>query len=119
MYAESHWRYHPLKRYYTCSCSRLRHQPHQTVRKCSLTFPPKNGIVTFYANATNKYGGTEKTWGWCPPFSWYLGYLRYNVLMAWAIRTIYTSKCVQMDAHQLPKTSKFYSICNKCDMHKP
>jgi len=38
--------------------------------------------------------------------------------MAWAIRTIYTSKCVQMDPQQLPKTSKYYSICNKCDMQK-
>src|SRR6218665_1148420 len=38
--------------------------------------------------------------------------------MAWAIRTIYTSRCVQMDPQQLPKTSKFYSICNKCDMQK-
>jgi len=38
--------------------------------------------------------------------------------MAWAIRTIYTSKCVQMGPQQLPKTSKFYSICNKCDMQK-
>src|SRR6218665_2112547 len=29
---------------------------------------------------------------------------------------MYTSKCVQMDSHQLPKTSKFYSIGKKCDM---
>ena len=38
--------------------------------------------------------------------------------MAWAIRTIYTSKCVQMDPQQLPETSKFYSIFNKRDMQK-
>jgi len=36
--------------------------------------------------------------------------------MAWTIRTIYTSKCVQMDPQQLSKTSKFYSICNMCNM---
>jgi len=38
--------------------------------------------------------------------------------MAWAIRTIYSSKCVQMDPQQLPETSTFYFICNKCDMQK-
>src|SRR6218665_1874236 len=38
--------------------------------------------------------------------------------MAWAITTIYTSKCAQMDPQQLPKTSKFYSICKKCDIEK-
>jgi len=38
--------------------------------------------------------------------------------MEWAIITIYTSKCVQMDPQQLPKTSKLCSICNKCDMQK-
>jgi len=38
--------------------------------------------------------------------------------MAWAIITIYTSKYVQMDPQQLTKMSKFYSICNKCDMQK-
>ena len=42
--------------------------------------------------------------GWYPPPR-YLGYLRYNVLMAWAIITIYTSKFVKMDPQQLPKTS--------------
>ena len=47
-----------------------------------------------------------------------IGY-RYNFLMAWAIRTTYTSKCVKMDPQQLPKTSKFYSKCNKCDIEKP
>ena len=26
--------------------------------------------------------------------------------------------CVQIDPQQLPKTSKFYSLCNKCDMQK-
>src|SRR6218665_615313 len=39
--------------------------------------------------------------------------------MVWATRTIYTSTCVQMDPQQLPKMSKFYSICNKCNMQKP
>jgi len=38
--------------------------------------------------------------------------------MAWAIVTIYTSKCAQMDSKQLPKTSKFYSKCKKCDTEK-
>jgi len=65
---------------------------------------------------TNKYGTVDKLGGgmhhlWVPRVSY-----RYNVLMASAIRTIYTSKCVQMDPEQLPETSTFYSICNKCDM---
>jgi len=38
--------------------------------------------------------------------------------MAWAIITIYTSKCAQVDPQQLPKTSKFYSKCKKCDIEK-
>src|SRR6218665_4094884 len=38
--------------------------------------------------------------------------------MAWAIITIYTSKCAQMDPQQLPKTSKFYSRFKKCDIEK-
>src|SRR6218665_2309975 len=38
--------------------------------------------------------------------------------MAWAIITIYTSKCAQMDPQQLSKTSKFYSRCKKCDIRK-
>jgi len=38
--------------------------------------------------------------------------------MAWATRTIYTSKCVQMDPKQLSKMSKFYSLCNKFVMQK-
>src|SRR6218665_2858824 len=38
--------------------------------------------------------------------------------MAWAIITIYTCKCAQMDPQQLPKTSKFYSRCKKCDIEK-
>src|SRR6218665_2456544 len=38
--------------------------------------------------------------------------------MAWAIITIYTSKCVQMDSQQLLKTSKFYSRSKKCDIEK-
>jgi len=38
--------------------------------------------------------------------------------MAWAIITIYTSKCAHMDPQQLLKTSKFYSKCKKCDIKK-
>jgi len=38
--------------------------------------------------------------------------------MAWAIITIYTSKCAQMDPQQLLKTSKVYSRCKKCDIEK-
>src|SRR6218665_2792688 len=38
--------------------------------------------------------------------------------MAWAIITIYTSKCAQMNPQQLLKTSKFYSRCKKCDIEK-
>src|SRR6218665_1693260 len=48
----------------------------------------------------------------------YLGYLRYNFLMAWAIITIYTFKCVQLDPQQLPKAYFLNSRCNKCDMQK-
>src|SRR6218665_87112 len=45
-----------------------------------------------------------------------LGYLRYNILMAWAIITIYTSKCAEMDPQQLLNRSIFYSRCKKCDI---
>src|SRR6218665_1820998 len=38
--------------------------------------------------------------------------------MAWAIITIYISKCAQMNPQQLSKTSKFYSRCKKCDIEK-
>ena len=38
--------------------------------------------------------------------------------MAWAIITIYTSKCAQMDSQQLLKASKFYSRCKQCDIEK-
>jgi len=38
--------------------------------------------------------------------------------MAWDIITIYTSKCTKMDPQQLPKTSKFYSKCKRCDIEK-
>ena len=38
--------------------------------------------------------------------------------MALAIITIYTSQCAQMNPQQLPKTSKFYSKCKKCDIEK-
>src|SRR6218665_788532 len=96
MHAESHWRYHTFERYYTCSCSRLRHKAHQKVRKCSLTFPLKNGIITIYENCTNKYGRVDKLGGWYPPPG-YLEYLKYSFLMLRAIITIYTSKCVQLE----------------------
>jgi len=36
--------------------------------------------------------------------------------MAWAITTIYTSKCAQMDPQQLTETSQFYSRFKKCDI---
>jgi len=39
--------------------------------------------------------------------------------MAWAIITIYTSKCEQMNPQQLPKTSKVYSKFKKYDIEKP
>jgi len=118
MYAESHWRYHTFERYYTCSCSKLRHKAHQKVWKCSLVFPLKNGIVISYENCTNKYGRVEKLRGWYPPLGTYIGYLMYNFVMVWAIIAIYTSKCVQMYPQQLSKTSKLYSRCKKCDMQK-
>jgi len=38
--------------------------------------------------------------------------------MAWAIITIYTSECAQMDPQQPPKTSQFYSRCKKFDIEK-
>src|SRR6218665_3885110 len=38
--------------------------------------------------------------------------------MAWAIITIYISKCAKMNPQQLPKTSKFYSRWKKCDIEK-
>src|SRR6218665_540284 len=38
--------------------------------------------------------------------------------MAWAIITMYTSKCAQMDPQQLLETSKFYSRSKKCDIEK-
>ena len=42
---------------------------------------------------------------------WYLGYLRYNFLMTMAMRTIFTSKCVQMDPmQQLPKMLIFFHM---------
>src|SRR6218665_1413847 len=45
-------------------------------------------------------------------------YFRYNFSMAWPTRTIYTSKCAQLDPLQLPEMSKFYSICSKCVMQR-
>src|SRR6218665_908017 len=50
IYAKSHWKYHTFKGYYICSSSKLRHKAHQKVRKCGITFPLRNGIVTFYEN---------------------------------------------------------------------
>src|SRR6218665_2390668 len=38
--------------------------------------------------------------------------------MAWAIITIYISKCVQMNPPQLPKMSKFYFRSKKCGIEK-
>jgi len=38
--------------------------------------------------------------------------------MAWAIITIFISKCAQMNPQQLPKTSKFYSKFKKCEIEK-
>jgi len=38
--------------------------------------------------------------------------------MAWAIKTIYISKYAQMNPQQPPKTSKFYSKFEKCDIEK-
>src|SRR6218665_3369272 len=55
IYAESHWKYHTFEGYYICSFSKLRHKVNQKVRKCSLTFPLGNGIVTFYENCTNSF----------------------------------------------------------------
>jgi len=64
IYAESHWKYHTFDRSLLfCSCSKLRHKTSQNVRKCSLTFPLKNGIVTFYENFTNKYAIVDKLRG--------------------------------------------------------
>src|SRR6218665_1111638 len=38
--------------------------------------------------------------------------------MTWAIITINTSKCAQMDPQQPLKTSKFYSRCKRIDIEK-
>src|SRR6218665_836980 len=38
--------------------------------------------------------------------------------MAWAIITIYISKCAKMNSQKLPETSKFYARCKKCDIEK-
>ena len=112
MYAKSHWKYHTFEGYYICSFSKLRHKVHQKVWKCNLTFPLRNGVVTFYENCTNNMLQSIIYGGWYQPPG-YPRYLRYNFWMAWAIRTIYTSKCAQMDPQQLLRTSKFYSICKK------
>ena len=104
IYAEAHWKYHTFEGSYTCTCSfsKLRHKAYQKVWKCSLTFPLKNGIVTFYENCTNKYVTVDKLGGWYPPplltrlVVPYM-YIRYNFWMAWAIITISTSKCAKMD----------------------
>ena len=120
IYAKSHWKYHTFEGYYICSFSELRHKIHQQVRKCSLTFHLNNGIVTFYANCTNKYGWVDNLrlgW-WYPPFG-HLGYLRYNFLMAWAIITIYTSKCAHMDPQQLQKRQNLITDAKSVICKKP
>src|SRR6218665_726690 len=83
LYAKPHWKYHTFEGYYICTFSKLRHKVHQKVRKCSLTFPLQNGIVTFYENCTNNM---------LQSIICYPRYLRYNSRMAWAIIIIYTSK---------------------------
>src|SRR6218665_1611948 len=55
--AESHWKYHTLEGYYTCSFSK---KAHEKGCKCSLTFPLRNGILTFCENCTNKYIRVDK-----------------------------------------------------------
>jgi len=114
--AESHWKYNTFEGYYTCSFSKLRHKARQKLWECSLTFPLKNGIVTSYENCTNKYVIVDKRRVVSTPAPGYLRYIKYNFWMAWAIITIYSSKCVQMDPQQLPKTSTFYSRCKKYDI---
>ena len=58
-YAKSHWKYHTFDSYCSCTSTKLRHKTQQKVRKCSITFPLKNGIITFYENCTNKYGRVD------------------------------------------------------------
>src|SRR6218665_1549784 len=55
-----------------------------------------------------------------PTYPGYLVYIRYNSLTVWAILTMYTSKCAQMDPKekQGPYRSKFYSRCKKCDIEQ-
>jgi len=53
IYAEFHLKYHTFEGYYACSFIKLRHKVHQNVWECSLTFPLRNGEVTFYENCTN------------------------------------------------------------------
>jgi len=50
LYAKCHWKYHTFDHYYCCSSTKLRHKTQQKVWKCSLTFPLKNGIFTFYVS---------------------------------------------------------------------
>ena len=114
-YATSHWKYHTFEGYYIRSFSKLRHKVHQNVWKCSLTFPLRDGIVTFYENRTNTMLQSINHGGGPPG---YPRYLKYNFWMAWAIITIHTPKCAQMDPQQLHvlQTSQFYSRCKKCDI---
>jgi len=93
--------------YYNCSISKIRYKANQKVLKCSLTFPLKNSIVTFYENCTNKYVRVDKLGRWYPPPIGYLGHLRYNFLIAWAIITIYISICAQMDPNSYLKRHNF------------
>src|SRR6218665_2392744 len=69
------------------------------------------GLVTFYENFTNKYGGVDRLGVVVSPPG-YLGYLWYNFLIAWAIRTIYTSRYVQINPSSCLKRQMFYYICN-------
>src|SRR6218665_200607 len=107
VYPESNWKYHTFEGYNICSFSKLRHNALQRVCKCSLTFPLQSCIVTCYENWTNAYVRVNKRY----TLPGCLGYIRYNFLIAWAIITIYTFKCAQMDLKQLPNRSKFYSRC--------
>ena len=43
----------PQLKFLVAPLSKLRHKVHQKVRKCSLTFPLQDGIVTFYEHCTN------------------------------------------------------------------
>jgi len=77
IYAKFHWKYHTFDRYYSCSSTKLRHKTQQKVWKCSLAFPLKDGIFTFYVSFTIKYiqSITEGVVASTPGYPWYF---RYN-----------------------------------------